>query len=276
MNKDERNHETGDDSFRAWGPIFRHMKARRGACPDVTDLLDYGNGSLTRERVQAIEDHLDQCGNCLLIVTRAREEPDEAAEAVAPEEWDAIHDRLKARRQAFYATQTAPVPAGDQSLLARLRPFFALDRLSPRMALILTASLSAVAILSLFVLQSRRKGPDEPLSRGGERQYKLPLVSPSQPVRNPISVGIPARDPQVRFVLDLTGFTPHPNYGVKVLDGSGEVVWDSPPLKPEPPQTLFLPIRKDTLKPGEYKLKVFGTGDGRETLLAHSAFRVTS
>jgi len=84
-----------------------------------------------------------------------------------------------------------------------------------------------------------------------------------QPSRETV-IEVPSSASLFTLVLNVAGEQSHSNYALEILDQSGKIVWGGRGLHRSAYNTFTVTLARRTLPAGEYHIKLFGLGAGRE------------
>lgn len=255
----------------ALGELLAEARRDLDAHPTPDELVAYGASELTAAEAKRVEDHLVLCPHCLeLLLDRERfADPAFGSEgSLTPAEeaaaWQALRSRLAADEAPREALRRGP-SLGLPSPRRRWTLFLA----SPRPAWALAASLFVVALgLSLRTWQLQRSVDD--LSRP---QVNAPVVDlfPASPLRGeerqPAVVELASAGRFVTLILSPKGAPDFADYRVEILSSEGRDVWSAEGLEKDDHGSFTLVLPGGFLRPGDYRLRLYGLdGEARQFL----------
>ncbi|HVS00497.1 MAG TPA: zf-HC2 domain-containing protein [Thermoanaerobaculia bacterium] len=231
--------------------------------PSPDELAAYSAGELPAAEETRIQNHLALCPHCLelLLDLERWSDPESVSEPSLPAgekagAWQALQARL--------AAEAAP----------RRRPGLRLA--SPRPAYALAAALLvAVVGLSLRVWHLERGMAD--LSHP---QVNAPVVDllPASPLRGePGERAVVELAPASRFfalILSPKGSPDYAGYRVEILDAGGRTVWSEKGLEKNRHGSFTLILTRGFLRPGEYRLRLYGLEGGTGQLIEEFQVRI--
>jgi hypothetical protein len=234
--------------------------------PSPDELLAYDAGKLPAAEETRIQSHLALCSHCLELLLdfgslSARESRGEhsitAGEQAAA--WQSLQTRL-----AALAEETAP----------RRRPRLRLA--SPRPAYALAAALLIGVVGLSFRVWHLERG----LADLSQPQVNAPVVDllPASPLRGePGERAVVELAPASRFfalILSPKGAPDDAGYRVEIRDAGGRSVWSEDGLEKNPHGSFTLILPRGFLRPGEYRLRLYGLEAGREQLIEEFPLRI--
>jgi hypothetical protein len=216
--------------------------------PSPEELSAYQANELTPEQDEAIQEHLADCSLCaevLLDLERFLDLPEEdrprdgVADFETAAEWGVLRSKLK---------EEGLLP-GKEARRSTRRGTYA----------VAATILLAIVGLSLYTI-----------SRSPERFQTLkPLDSSRGP-----SDGIQTVQLPVTLLLKSPVKTPYPEYRAELWDRTGHRIREFPHLKESRSFDLEVPLGRDFLDPGEYRIELIGLEDGHLQSVGEYAFKV--
>lgn len=240
-------------------------EARQGLEPHPSpdELVAYSAGELPAAEEARVQNHLALCPHCLELLLdfeRFSEPGPDSEESIPAGEkaaaWQALQPRL--------AADVAPLRRSG------------LRRAFPRLAYALAAGLFAAVVgLSLRVWHLERSMAD--LS---DPQVNAPVVDllPASPLRGePGERAVVELPPDSRFfalILNPKGSPDFAGYRAEILDAGGRVVWSEDGLEKNPHGSFTLILSRRFLRPGDYRLRLYGLEGGAGRLLEEFRVRI--
>lgn len=214
---------------------------------EADELFAYLAGELDEEARESLLAHLERCREC----TARLVELEPLASPEAPRE-DGIADladaaawrSMKVRLAAEETDVARPARRGLGVWQAAAAVFFA-----------------ATVLLSWRVAELGRSVETLAAPRAN-----VPIVY-ADPVRDEgSSLVLPAGEELVVLALSVPAPEEHASYAVEIADAGGKVLWEARDLELSDYGTLRLALTRRYLKPGSYRLRLYGDA-GREPIL---------
>lgn len=260
-----------DDSRQEWkealGELVADLGAAGGEHPTPEQLLAYRADELTGEEKRRIQDHLVGCSECLELLLDAEgfgEASYGAGRPVSRTEKAAAWRSLEARLEG----RPARAPA------ARFR-FGTLLR-SSRTAYALAASLFLAAMVLSFRVAELGRTVEE-LTRP---QLNAPVedLFPTSSMRGeespPPTLELAPESRYFTLILNPVGAGEHPAYRVEIGGPGGETAWSQAGLERTPYGSFTLILARRFLRPGNYRIRLFGRQEEGWQPLEEFPFRV--
>lgn len=251
-------------------PLRAHFRRERQAIdrhPSPEQIVAYHERRLSPQETEDVRAHLAACPDCtaqLLLLADLLDEDDEPGSDISPANLDAAWQRQRAR--------LFPAPS-VVSLEARRR-----RGPSPRWAWTTAASLGlAAALLAAMVVDQRRT-----IERLAQPQANPPLVnlapvgSTRQGAQEASVLRLPADAERAWVILNPVAELDASTYDVEVVAPDGEVVLRLQDLSSSEEGNFRLEIPRGVLRPGEYRVLLFGKTAGQRQIVDEFALRVLS
>jgi hypothetical protein len=92
--------------------------------------------------------------------------------------------------------------------------------------------------------------------------------------QNATTIHLPAYTDLFTLILNLRGDDASRSYSLEITDRRNRTIWTNRNLRKSPYNNFTVAIRRRSLPPGEYRLKIYGLRDGRRELIEEYAIRL--
>lgn len=266
------------DSLKA---IMAAKRREVGGPPTPEELLAYRDGRLDpaeRERLEArIAVHPDAARALADLAAFPEIEPAPGVPDVSAEEVAARWQSFRQKLADLPAPQPAAPEARREAPVVPLHPERREPRRIPAWWLAAAASAALAVGLGNGFLAGRASRDSAPVSAINVAISELRPIEEGGDRAAASAVDLPKDAEELVLVLGLDDAGELAAYEAEIRDAQGARVWSRKGLQPTPLGTFQLSFRRGVLKPGQYRIDLFGReeGEGRERRrLARYALRI--